>query len=158
MKEFNYTGDGSILEIPNGDRVWGVTVPCTIDARYLVKILDVELNYFCKRHGLDKKLTEYTKEYGKHVFYLGTFKNKSGTLIKFFSFPVKEHAKDIIDATTIADSCADLTTMQHRFDFDVCIIPQLQEKDDLMAWVNCYRDMVSLLLDEHYVMVYRIKQ
>lgn len=157
MQEFNYTGDGSILEIPNGNRVWGIAVPCITDAKYPVKILDSELNYFCKRNGLDKKLTEYTRKYGTHVFYLGTFKNKEGTVIKFFSFPVKERATDIIDATTIATSCSDLVTMKNRYELDVCILPQLQEKDDFVAWVNCYRDMVNLILDKRFVMVYRIK-
>ena len=158
MKEFNYEGADPILKIPHGDKVWGVAVPCNTNAKYPIKILDDEMRMFCKRNALDKKLSEYTKEYGTHVFYLGTFQNADGTLIKFFSFPVKENIRDVLDATVVMNSCTDLTGMCERYGVNACIIPQLQDKDDFMAWVNCYRDMVNLILDNKFIMIYRIQR
>lgn len=158
MKEFNYNGTDSILKIPHGDKVWGVVVPCNTNAKYPIKIFDNEMRVFCRNNHLDEKLSRYSKEYGIHVFYLGTFKNVNGTLVKFFSFPIKENAKDLLNATVVMNSCTDLVGMCERYGVDVCILPQLQDKDDFIAWVNCYRDMTNLILDNKFVMVYRIPQ
>lgn len=155
MKEVLLTESASLLQIPKGQKMFGVVLPCSTsvnkDGVTVLRQKDAwEAN---RRFRIGRVLGQYTEKYGEHVFYLGTFQNPSGGRFRLFSFPIKHNDKEDCDATIVSRSCQDLVGMCDRYEIECCLLPDLDM--DYQAFYNCVKPLYDLAFDDRFILIHR---
>ncbi len=155
MQEVILKDNVCLMQIPKGEKMFGIVLPCTTavnkDGVAILKQRDaVEAN---RLFHVGRALGQYTKEYGEHVFYLGTYRNPIGGQFRLFSFPVRRNDFEECDATMISRSCQDLTTMCDRYGIECCLLPDFVENYE--TFYNCFKSIFDLVLDSKFILVHR---
>lgn len=157
MQEMIMEGTKSLLEIPKGEKMFGIVLPTaeclTVDGLADVKSFDTYTA--SKLFHINRIIAEYHRNYGARVFYCGTFTNPSGGVYRLFSFPIRYRVGDKTDMTIVGRSCEQLEGMVKKFPVDVTLLPLLGNDLGITSFANCVKPVLSLLFDDSFIMVHR---
>ena len=155
MQEVMLPHDISLLQIPKGERMYGVVLPCSLSLNKddVAILRQREAREANQRFKVGRMLGEYTRKYGEHVFYLGTYRNPSGGEFRLFSFPVKHRESEDCDATMVSRSCQALVTMCKRYGVGCCLVPDIDM--DYQAFHSCIKPIYDLIFDNSFILVHR---
>lgn len=158
MIEVCFEEKKSLLEIPDNDgRLYGILLPTSyqltkddlgdckqFDTRIAAQLLQI-----------NRKIGEYTKQYGERAFYLGTYSNPKGGRFRLFSFPVRHKIYECSDLTVLSNSCQQIVSMQSKFKCDRYFLPWVGCDLGATSYASCVKPVLDVILDDNFIMIHR---
>lgn len=157
MKELIIDKSVDILQVPNGDELWGIALPYVggVSKDGLGMTDNLETRNVFRFLKLNRKLGEYITKWGNRTYYLGTFANPANAKFCVFGFPVKYNYKAESDMTLITKSCEDLDALCRKRGIKRCLLPMFAEDLGMSFFKNSMRDTLDLVLDDKFIMLHR---